>query len=283
MMARSVIISILTATCLCCDREEPPAKDTSQDSARRQEVMAFWSALRAARDRAAKSDWGGARDSVSEALRIDPDHEGALYLSGNIAFEMGRYADARDAWDSLVSSHPHSASGFSQLGSLYSSGVDPSLFDLGAAREAFEKLYDLNKESSEATVRLGEVDLLQGKTSDALGRFERAVAFDPGNREAWLLKGFAHWLAGDRVLAEAAYKELEASGVSEERPFASEEGDTRAGHTPMMSADIATLRPFAAMVRRAEEGVDAASNYRDAKKDMDRLLDMSRDEGEGGR
>ncbi len=258
---------------ITCDRNQEGVvvEKGTVDAKRRASVTAFWSAYRAGMDLARNGRRSAAAESLRAALAIDPLHEGALYNLGNISFERGLYTEAETAWLKLVRSHPHSARGFAQLGALHACGQDSTPFDLAAAEGYFLKMYEVNKEASEATVRLGEVFLLQGRTEEALERFERALSFDSGNREARILKGLVLWVRGDLAAARSVYEMAKPTKKMEDRPFASEEGDTRAGSRPMLVDGARHRSFFRQVINRALGGEKASVVYADAVARMSRL------------
>ena len=264
MTLRAVHLAALLLVLTCCERTEiRDGADGTLDSDRRASAVAFWSAYRSGRSHMIAGVWAEARDSIVVAVQINPEHEGALYDLGNVSFELGDYRGAESAWRQLVTHHPNSVKGYAQLGALYSCGATSAPFDLSEAERFFTTMYDLNKESMEATTRLGEVFLLQGRTDDAISRFNQAIAFDPAHREAWILKGLALWIRGDRDESLRVYAGSKPRQTAE-RPFASEEGDTRTGSDPMLAASSGRRSFFQNTLSRALAGETAEIVYVDA-------------------
>lgn len=267
------MVVLLSVTCVR-DREGHVSEGGVVDTERRASVTAFWSAYRAGLAHARNGRTKAAADSLVAALTIDPSHEGALYTLGNVSFERGLYTDAGKAWRKLVKIHPHSVRGFAQLGALHACGQDSTPFDLELAERYFQMMFALNKESSEATMRLGEVYALQGEIDKALDRFDRTISFDPKNRDAFLLRGLMLWLGDDRSGARMAYVAGLASQEAKiDRPFASEEGDTKAGSTPLFAQSARHRSFFRPLLESARRDERAEVFYKEA---ADRLTSLQK-------
>jgi tetratricopeptide (TPR) repeat protein len=268
-----VMAALLSVTCVR-DREGHVPEGGVVDLERRASVTAFWSAYRAGLVHARNGRTGAAADSLVAALVIDPFHEGALYNLGNVAFGRGLYTNAQAAWRKLVSKHPHSARGFAQLGVLHSCGQDSTPFNLELAEQYFQRMFELNKESSEATMHLGEVYALQGKIDKALDRFDRTISFDSKNRKAFILRGLMLWLGGDRSGARTAYVAgLASQETANDRPFASEEGDTKTGSMPPFARGARHRSFFGPLLESARRGERAEVFYKEA---ADRLASIQK-------
>ncbi len=267
------IVCVLSLLLVACERAEVElAAAPGADSVRRAATIAFWSSYRAGLNLVREDRLKPGRDSLHAALALDPAHEGSLYHFGNVSFELGRYADAGRAWQRLVSEHPHSARGFAQLGALHACGQDSTPFDLAKAQGYFQSMYQVNKESSEATVKLGEVALLQGRYDDAIGHLDKAIAFDAGNRDSRVLKGFVLWMQGDRAAAAAVAGEDRASASEKDRPFASEEGDTRSGSKPMLVSGSRPRSLFRRTIDRIASGESPVVVYAETQDRVSRVL-----------
>jgi tetratricopeptide (TPR) repeat protein len=264
------------------DREGHVSEGGVVDTERRASVTAFWSAYRAGLAHARNGRTKAAADSLAAALTIDPSHEGALYTLGNVSFERGLYTEAETAWRKLVKIHPHNVRGFAQLGALHACGQDSTPFNLELAERYFQMMFALNKESSEATMRLGEVYALQGEIDKALDRFDRTISFDPKNREAFILRGLMLWLGGDRSGARTAYVAgLVSQETTKDRPFASEEGDTKTGAALLFDQGARHRNFFSPLLENARRGERAEVFYKGAAQHLINLQNRRIGHGQG--
>ncbi|RMH01302.1 MAG: hypothetical protein D6702_11830 [Planctomycetota bacterium] len=173
-----------------------------------------------------------AEAAYREALAIWPGHWDCLYYLGNVLLEQGREAEALARFEELAFRHPESSRAWMQIGRLRLPGGDPELDDLAAARDAFRRCLELNREETAPTEELGIVALLEGRHQEAAERFADAARHNARSvRARW----FLGWLAeragreeeAARWLAEA--RRLAREGAGPAGSSASNEGDTAAG------------------------------------------------------
>ena len=106
--------------------------------------------------------------------------------------------------------NPNSERAYNQLGNLYFCSSHGSFFDAAKAKDYFDRAYQLNKESINPQVRLGEIDLFQNKTNEAAGTFDKLLIMDHKNLEVTFLSGYLKWKKG---FANDAARSLENTFV----------------------------------------------------------------------
>jgi tetratricopeptide (TPR) repeat protein len=199
----AVVILLALAPAACRRTALPPAR---AEDPRRAEVLRFWQRLHEATSLRLGGKLAPAAQGYRQALAIDPGHEDALYYLGHCERELGRPAQARDAFSRLVDVNPSSARGHLALGALLASADPREPMDLAAAERHLRRAHEINKEETGAMVRLGEILMLRGRRAEALTWLEAASRTNAKSVEAAFLAGYLHWEAGDRRTAARFYE-----------------------------------------------------------------------------
>ncbi len=171
---------------------------------RREASKAFWAKLHAANDARRRFGCASAVPLYEEALSLDRRHEDALYYLGQCRRELGQPLEARQAFDRLVEVNPHSARAHLSLGALLASSEPAEPMDLAGAELHLRRAHEINGEETGPVVRLGEVLLVSGRAAEAQEWFEAALRTNPKSLEAALLAGFVAWDHGGEDLARLA-------------------------------------------------------------------------------
>jgi tetratricopeptide (TPR) repeat protein len=215
----------------------------------REEKKRFWELSRRAQDLFARGNWEEAAAVFAEMTALDSRHEDALYYRGNSLLELGRFAEASECWEQLVSVNPSSSRALIQLGILHTLPTAGALFDLNAALIAFEAAHNINREESRPLMLWGEVDLAQGRLDAAQVNLEAAYRMNPRATTALYLSGYIAWKRGDTRRAQEL---LERASASFEKEVAVRgvlgEGDTRSDEMAAARRKAARRRLFAGCV-----------------------------------
>ncbi len=246
----------------------------------RERVRRFWELYRQATDhRVAGRTREAARD-YARALELDDQHEDALYYLGSMYLDLGETESAERLWRDLLQINDLSARAHSRLGSLYACLELAEFFDLDEAEAEFRRALEINTEETGPLVQLGQIALLRGDMTKALGFFEAVIGSNYTSVDAYFFKGYIAWKGGETQRAHESF----ARAVSLARPAEpadgmSREGDTRAGSSPMVlsSSRCRGLRAHTDDLRAVEHSAaagEAESSYRR----LDRYLDEVRRE-----
>lgn len=216
-----------------------PAPETEKhdvvSAERKEEVQRFWDLYRRATDLRIEGEWVDAASLYTKALEINSQHEGALYHSGNVFFELGEYDRAVTAWRRLAEAHPLSARAHFQLGAIYSSGAAGADFDLDIAEREFQRALAINQEETGPIQKLGELNVLRGESQRALTFFEKVLKSNPKSIEAHYMIGYIKWWEGDRGEALASLQQAVTHSLSKGPAGAVlGEGDTKTGSGPLL-------------------------------------------------
>ncbi len=149
-----------------------------------------------------------------EVLQLDPDHLGASYLLGGLAYQQGNYQCAFDLVNQVVNEEPNDPDALHLLGlSVFKLGnharaieliesvlaINPQYtqahHSLGSVRQAqemydaadehFRRAYELDPQFAQAYCGLGHTQRLRGNQNEAVALYDRAIALDPGCVEAY--------------------------------------------------------------------------------------------------
>ena len=165
----------------------------------RQRVRDFWAEFNRAGALRTQGKFREAAETYRKCLAIDPRHEDSLYYLATSQHELGEYDAAVATLHKLIEVNPESARAHSQLGNTLSTLAPGAPLDFDAARQAYRRNLEVNKEQAGPFLRLGALDLNEGKFEDAHGHFRIASA--SGAPEAAYLAAYAFFLEGNRAKA----------------------------------------------------------------------------------
>ncbi len=225
-----ILVGLLGVLLAGCTSHTASQESAGSAEAERARVVQFWKLYREATQRRLGGELEAAAELYRQALMLDSLHENALYYLGNTYLELGRLEEAYQVWQRLAAAHPQSNRAFMQLGRLQMCYPQSPLFDLKAARAAFEQALTLNKDSG-PVLHLGEVALLQGRFDEAASLFDKVLAMNFRSVPAYVFKAYLAWQAGNRK--DATELLMQARSYARARIDAArlqlEEGNTRTG------------------------------------------------------
>ena len=206
-------------------------------------IREFWEAYRTATRHRMAGAFDAARDAYRQALEINPRHEDALYYMGGMELELGRYAEARSAWQRLVELNPGSARTHSRLGDLFACPDSGAPRNLAAAETEYRRALELNREETGPLLHLGELALIRGNLAHATSYLDTVIGSHARSIDAHFLEGYVAWKRGQPERAGALFRTTvalaRAAAPAPEPPRLPGEGDTRRGSAP---AIVATSR-----------------------------------------
>lgn len=193
---RAGLLAAVVAAGSCSASDEPEPVATPA-SPEKQRVVRFWERFNEASRVRTGGDCEAAVPLYEEALGLDPKHEDSLYYLGQCRRERGEPLRAREAFDRLVELNPESARGHLALGALLASPDPTEPMDLEAAERHLRRAHEINTEETGPVLRLGEVTLVSGRPGEAREWFEAALQTNEKSVEAALLAGYVAWEEGD--------------------------------------------------------------------------------------
>ena len=199
---------------------------------RRAQTLAFWDTYAKARAAASSGRGADAIAAYQEAVARNPRHEDSHYALANLHFDAGDRDAAKRDFETLLAVQPRSVRGHGGLGDLLADPASGPLTDLKASRRHYEQAGTLNAEETGWVVRLGELDLREGRTDDAAKRFRHVLATNARSFQALYLLGFLDWRKGDRETARKRFDEAFAALGPQAAP-APGEGDVRKAEKPL--------------------------------------------------
>lgn len=219
----------------------------SETGESREAVLRFWESYRSATRHRIEGRPREAADEYARALELRPDHWDAWYYRGNLLFELRDFDGAREAWERLVELNPASGRGHTQLGVLHAC-FEQDQFDLAEAEGRFQRALDINKEETGPLLWLGKTALLRGDLAEARRYLEMLLRSNAQSSEAHFLNGYIAWKEGATAEAEASFSSaVFHAAPSEEVDPELVEGGTRTGQA--MLASGTTCHPIGTLVR----------------------------------
>jgi len=201
-----------------------------QNVADRERITEFWQLYRSATQHRTAGNLEAAATEYDQALELNPDHEDALYYSGSMLFELGRFREAEEAWRHLIEVNPGANRGFSRLGDLYFCFEQANFFDLAAAQQMFQRAAEINIQETGPLLRLGEIALVRGDKDRAVESLNAVTAANFKSVPAYFFKGYLAWQDGDLVEAEQQFRRAVGYYHSADSARSvSSEGDTKSG------------------------------------------------------
>lgn len=152
--------------------------------------------------------------AYEEALKLNPNHEDALYYIGNMYMRVDKFDRAQEALEKLIKLNPLSEQAYIQLGNLYFCAKNTNYFHPEKAKLYFEHAAELNKETLTPNLRLGEIALFQNRINDAFGIFNKLSMMDQKNVEIFFIIGYLNWKSGKEQEATKDLKHALELGIT---------------------------------------------------------------------
>ena len=135
-----------------------------------------WLVLAEAELRSEKS--GKAAEALARAKQLDPNNAGVWFAEGSLNLRNGKPEEAQKLIREGLRLDPNNPGAYFDLGN-----AQIQMKDLGAALPSFEKAASLRKNFWEAVNNQAIVLYEQGRSSEAIGRWRRALEISPGAAE----------------------------------------------------------------------------------------------------
>jgi len=135
-------------------------------------------------------------------LQVDPEHPGALYLLGGIAYQNGNYEFAFELVDKVIRDEPNDPDALHLLGSI-AFKLDRQPFAL----ELIERALALNPQYIQAHYSRADVLLAQGQLDHAAAAYRQALGLNPQFTEALCSLGNVLKLQGQLDDAVTSYRQ----------------------------------------------------------------------------
>lgn len=176
-------------------------KSSTTDLVKSDSVQQFWTYYNSATDFRLQGKIDSAIKNYQEALSINQKHEDALYYIGNMFMNSDNYSQAQSSWEKLVKINPQSERAYIQLGNLYFCINHADYFHPEKSKLFFEFAANLNKETLNPNLKLGEIALFQNKSNEAFSIFNKLSMMDHKNAEIFFIIGYLNWESGNELKA----------------------------------------------------------------------------------
>ena len=200
-LAIVLILAFLGMAAFKAVRARQQRQLNQRDTLPSENTRRFWETYRLASQKRASGDLDTAAALYQKALALKPDHEDSLYYQANCYFGLGRYPEAIEAYERLVTASPEGSSrGYMQLGLVYSSLEVGAPLNLPKAEEYFQRSVQVDPDSG-GRLALGEVAMLRGDWQKAGDHLESANADNPMSMAAPYLLGYLCYRQGQQAEA----------------------------------------------------------------------------------
>jgi len=200
-------------------RQSPEAAGSRSEAANpeKQRIMRFWALYNQANTDRTSGNFEAAVTGFRESLTLDPRHEDSLYNLGTSLAELGEYEEAVKTFQRLIEVNPGSNRGYSELGNTLAFLAPGALLDFEAARSAFERSMEINREQAGPFLQLGKLEFNRGDSKTALEHFRVAAGFQ--SPEGNFLAGYTHFSRGEYAEASRYFLKV-LQGLERERAIA---------------------------------------------------------------
>lgn len=120
-----------------------------------------------------------AQEHLEKALSLNPDDAFAWYNLGNVFYSYQMIDKARSAFQKAEALNPRDYRVANNLGTIFLGDSKPDL-----ARQRFERILQALPYQAPALANLGRACQLLGRSQEAVGFYERAIALSPGMKDA---------------------------------------------------------------------------------------------------
>lgn len=161
-------------------------------------------------------DLSGALEQLALATEIDPDHEAAFFLLGELAEHQGNFYEARKNYERLIDINDEFPDVYYRLGSVLQAGFPE---DVEYAAKCFKKAAKRNPENADAHYQYASLlaDVL-GKTAKAEEFFLKTLAIQPKHPFANYDLALIYHTAGHAVTALEYYEAAIANNPELQTP-----------------------------------------------------------------
>jgi len=247
-LAYFLLVGVVIADISCVKKgnDDSAIVNTDSESAQnRNRIKSFWEIYRSAQDHRSKGEFQEARADYIAALKINDQHEDALFNLGNVCYELGKYGEAKEAWNKLIVVNPLNARAHFQLGNLYLRIESPEFYNLDSAETEFMKAMDLNRVITGPQFYLGQIELIRGNLVKADEHFKNVVATNERNVEAYFQLGYIQWKQGSTGKALERFNQaIEISEPEKMVEGVLSEGDTKGGVSHHRPTNQSLFQPF---------------------------------------
>lgn len=192
--------------------------------------------------------------SSHSSINSLPSQVRVAYVKSLKLFRDDRFLASRAQLKQVISMAPDFAGGYLWLGKTYSGRWGARLDDANIAEPLVRQAMHLNPDMADAYVELGNIALIKYlDAAQALAHGDKALALNPDNVDAWLLKVDASLATGD---AQTALAYLDKVNKIDPVGLASRASQ---GWVAFMAGDFAAAAKYCRIALQSEAGSAGAS------------------------
>lgn len=193
-------------------------------------IKNFWIVYRKATKNRVERLWQNAIEDYISALELNSTHKDALYYLGNMYLELSEYNMAQESWNKLLEVNPSSSRAHFQLGKLYLNKKALKQFDLGKAKQKFQKTAEINRDFLQPVLHLAQISLIKNDYKDSSEKLQIVLGSDTKNIEALFLLSYISFKQGDMEKSVIYIKKAKEFSIpNTSTKGVKGEGDTKTG------------------------------------------------------
>lgn len=234
-----IILFIFTALLKFAPFSEDPGTGLTSDGLDEKATLRmFWEEYNRASAHLIATQYDSAAIYYEKALKLNSDHEGALYNLGNSYLFLKKFEEAEKQWLKLAGINPLSARARLQLGTLYFCMVKENRqFNPALAETYFRQAHLLNREETGSQLKLAKIAILTDQLSKSEELLNVVLSVNFLSYQALFLNGYLEWQEGEIDSATESLKEAIELYQNLNTTIVQGEGKTRKGSQAMLSED----------------------------------------------
>jgi len=176
---------------------QPDHRGSANELVKYDSIKTFWTYYNRATEYRLQGNEDSSIIAYQEALKMNQNHKDALYYIGNMYMSADKFDQAQISWEKLIELNPQSERAYYQLGNLYFCVNHTEYFHPEKSKLYFKLAADLNKETLNPNLLLGEIALFQNRINEAIDIFSKLSLMDHKNAEIFFIIGYLKWKSGN--------------------------------------------------------------------------------------
>jgi tetratricopeptide (TPR) repeat protein len=190
-----------------------------------------------------------AEQDIRKAIDVAPQYSGGYLQMGSLRFAQQKFADAEQAYQQALDRDPNSSDALGGLMNTYLAQKQPdkavaaaqtqirkspdnsafydllgtilfdSRHDIAGSQAALKQSLQLDKNNSDALIKLGRLQVAQGSVDDAIATYQNSIKDNPAQPDVYILAGELYESKPDWDNAKRMYQK--ALEISPSNPLAS--------------------------------------------------------------
>ncbi len=157
----------------------------------------------------------------AKAIKIDPNHTGALFMRGTCFLKAAKYRLALTDYLQCIRLDQNFYPAYNNIAvvrMLYQNVEETSLFDLHLAKQDLDAIINTDDNPNNAMLfNMGFVYLLLWEFEQSIFYFDKAIDADMGYAKAWFYRGMAQYYIRQYPEAKSSFEQASLLGYNTDR------------------------------------------------------------------